>query len=447
MKPQLDHILHHALLYHDYTYTLHAHLHTLPEKFNWSTVMQPIIEALDFCHNLSLVHCNITTHSVFYAKDKWMLGNFEHATLCGGDMEVRHVRNVSPEAAVGQQDGMVRAQFPLDVWGCGRLLYDMLYPSTPFWPSAYTDLQIWASLCTNTLTWTEAMDVCAPTTDLLKKLLHWDPYQRGSLQDIMDELCLTSAHTQVDHYQLLRSKGKDSYKAQDTDTNLVCFIRNYSSDLEFTSEVETLKLVRHPNVVELLDVVDLPNAVGYIVFACGNHSLKDFIHFSRHDMHHEVRRIMLDVLCGIEACHAYDMAHCNINPENIVYFYESVDKAEWKLTGFRNARPFHTKMHVSVRSQFMAPECIPSNQITVTDKLDSYAFAQVLLLMLNSSRQRISDEWKPSVVAELDPNAVELIDALSERQPDQRLALSHASVYLIVTLTGVETSLFRADLQ
>jgi calcium-dependent protein kinase len=107
-------------------------------------------------------------------------------------------------------------------------------------------------------------------------------------------------------------------------------------------EIEILKEVKHPNIIELIDVFEDSKYLHLITEVCTGGELFDRIiaktqsaegHFSEHDAACLVR----EILDAIAYCHNKGIVHRDLKPENFLYLTEK-DDAPIKIIDFGLSR-------------------------------------------------------------------------------------------------------------
>ena len=134
----------------------------------------------------------------------------------------------------------------------------------------------------------------------------------------------------------------------------------------FYQEAQTLKAAEHPNIVQVFETGKLSDDRIYVKMEfLRNGSLEDeasgaYIPFTR------VKRLMIDILRGLEHSHSKNIVHRDIKPANIMIG----NSREGKLSDFGLALPELKKVNVSVLKKYqylmhLAPE---------VNKLSDYTF-------------------------------------------------------------------------
>lgn len=133
----------------------------------------------------------------------------------------------------------------------------------------------------------------------------------------------------VGAYELGKTLGKGSYstvkRAYHIETRNEVAVKILSpknkSDLEdIDREIAILKLLKHPNIIQLLDVVhDETSKKIYLVFELvSGGDLFDYTIARGRLTEREARRIMREVVSGIAYCHAHMVVHRDLKLENLL---------------------------------------------------------------------------------------------------------------------------------
>lgn len=133
----------------------------------------------------------------------------------------------------------------------------------------------------------------------------------------------------MEGYETLGVLGEGTYgvvvKARHRATGRLVAIKKYKQaedddHVRKTSlrEVRVLKQLRHPNVISLLDVFRRDGKL-YLVFEFVENTILQLIELKRHGLSPgEVRRYTYQLLNGVDYCHAHNIIHRDVKPENIL---------------------------------------------------------------------------------------------------------------------------------
>ncbi|RNF27126.1 putative mitogen-activated protein kinase, putative,kinase [Trypanosoma conorhini] len=154
----------------------------------------------------------------------------------------------------------------------------------------------------------------------------------------------------MEGYETLGILGEGTYgvvvKARHRATGRIVAIKKYKQaedddHVRKTSlrEVRVLKQLRHPNIISLLDVFRRDGKL-YLVFEYVENTILQLIEEKRHGLSpEEVRRYTYQLLNGVDYCHAHNIVHRDVKPENILVSKDGV----LKLCDFGFARQLSAK--------------------------------------------------------------------------------------------------------
>eukprot|EP01123_Difflugia_compressa_P000599 TRINITY_DN106_c0_g1_i4.p1 TRINITY_DN106_c0_g1~~TRINITY_DN106_c0_g1_i4.p1 ORF type:complete len:295 (-),score=45.85 TRINITY_DN106_c0_g1_i4:324-1208(-) len=178
--------------------------------------------------------------------------------------------------------------------------------------------------------------------------------------------------SQLDRYEKLQKIGEGTYgvvyKAKDkTDGRFIALkkIRLEHEDEGVPStairEISVLKELQHPNIVSLLDVVNMPNKL-YLVFEFLDQDLKKYMDSIPHFDHQLVKSYLKQLLSGLVYCHRRRILHRDLKPQNLL-----IDRKGYlKLADFGLARavciPVRPYTHEVITLWYRAPEILLGSQ-------------------------------------------------------------------------------------
>ena len=85
-----------------------------------------------------------------------------------------------------------------------------------------------------------------------------------------------------------------------------------------TREIQILKHMQHPHIVNLLEVVERPRHIYLVTEYVAGGELFEFIVAHGRLQEGQACRIFRQVLVAVDACHAYGVAHRDLKPENVL---------------------------------------------------------------------------------------------------------------------------------
>lgn len=149
-------------------------------------------------------------------------------------------------------------------------------------------------------------------------------------------------------------------------------------------EVQCMKLVQHPNVVRLYEVIDTQTKL-YLILEYGDGG-DMYDHIMKYEgqgiSENKARHYFKQIVSAIDYCHKLHVVHRDLKPENVIFF-KSQDLAKLTDFGFSNNYLPGEKLFTSCGSlAYSAPE------ILLGDSYDAPAvgkFFKLYRLLLNFS--------------------------------------------------------------
>ncbi len=87
-----------------------------------------------------------------------------------------------------------------------------------------------------------------------------------------------------------------------------------------------LRLLRHPNIVELKEAFKRKNRV-YLVFEFMDKNLLEILEAHPTGLDHEyIRKIIYQLVKAVDYCHSHDVIHRDIKPENLLISKDNILK-------------------------------------------------------------------------------------------------------------------------
>lgn len=124
-------------------------------------------------------------------------------------------------------------------------------------------------------------------------------------------------------------------------------------------EVRCMKLVQHPHIVRLYEVIDTQTKL-YLVLELGDGDMYDYI-MNNHDRGLDIetaRTYFTQILEAISYCHDLHVVHRDLKPENVIFF-EKLGIVKLTDFGFSNRFEPDTKLDTSCGSlAYSAPEIL-----------------------------------------------------------------------------------------
>ncbi|KAI0218765.1 hypothetical protein L0F63_003967, partial [Massospora cicadina] len=139
---------------------------------------------------------------------------------------------------------------------------------------------------------------------------------------------------------------------------------------KFFTEIEIMKRLKHPNIVQILDVYDSEHLLIFLPFIAGG-DLHGYITSQRDLRVSETQScyIIMQVLFALKYLHARKIAHRDIKPENVLLMTKG-DYPQALVTDFGMARVMGNTAMTSICGtfQYIAPEIIFHNNLLKSSK-------------------------------------------------------------------------------
>ncbi|CAH8438189.1 unnamed protein product [Heterobilharzia americana] len=194
-----------------------------------------------------------------------------------------------------------------------------------------------------------------------------------------------------------------------------------------------MKLVQHPNVVRLYEVIDTPTKL-YLVLELGDGGdLYDYITSHGDGLSEKVaKRYFRQIVTAIAYCHKLRVVHRDLKPENVVFF-EKLGLV--KLTDFGFSNRFIPGTHLDTACgslAYSAPEILLGDSYDAP-KVDIWSLGVILYMLVSGSLpfQETNDsetltkimDCDYSMPSHLSPECKRLISRLLIRDPQKRAHL------------------------
>ncbi|KAL8196943.1 UNVERIFIED_CONTAM: Serine/threonine-protein kinase ulk3 [Gekko kuhli] len=209
---------------------------------------------------------------------------------------------------------------------------------------------------------------------------------------------------------------------------------NKASVENLLTEIEILKTIRHPHIVELKDFQWDKENIYLVMEFCAGGDLSRFIH-TRRILPEKVAQIFLQQLaCALKFLHDRNISHLDLKPQNILL--SSLQKPHLKLADFGFAQhmsPWDEKHVLRGSPLYMAPEMVCSRQYDA--RVDLWSVGVILYEALfgrppfaSKSFTELEDKIRSNQPIELptrprlSSECRDLLQRLLKRDPQQRIS-------------------------
>lgn len=210
-----------------------------------------------------------------------------------------------------------------------------------------------------------------------------------------------------------------------------------AADIErITREIQILKLLNHPNVIKLYEIVDTPRHVYIVQEYMNNGELFDYIVAKGRLSEKEACRFLCQLLNGLHFLHSRRIVHRDLKPENLLLTAHN----DIKIIDFGLSNIFHdTFMKTCCGSPAYAPPEMIQGKLYSGPSADLWSTGIILYAMLcgclpfeGSTTQSLyikilSGEY--STPSYLSQGAKDVLKALLTVNPDDRITIEELITY------------------
>ncbi|KAI8612312.1 kinase-like domain-containing protein [Chytriomyces sp. MP71] len=154
---------------------------------------------------------------------------------------------------------------------------------------------------------------------------------------------------------------------------------NAGHTMQLRLEIRFLKLLNHPNIVKLLDVIETPMRISMVMEFGGIH-LKEYVLANVKVMEHEAREIFRSIVKALNYLHAHCIVHRDVKPQNILIdTNRNVKLIDFGLASYFVHNSFLAAACGSL--QYCAPELLERKNYCGPE-VDTWSLGVVLYFML-----------------------------------------------------------------
>ncbi|CAG8543697.1 13389_t:CDS:10 [Ambispora leptoticha] len=158
-------------------------------------------------------------------------------------------------------------------------------------------------------------------------------------------------------------------------------------------EIQYLKLLRHPHIIKLYEVIATPTDIIMVMEYAGGELFNLIVEKGKMS-EDDARRFFQQIICAVEYCHRHKIAHRDLKPENLLLDpYHNVKIADFGLSNIMTDGDF---LKTSCGSpNYAAPEVI-SGRLYAGPEVDVWSCGVILYVML-CGRLPFDDEYIPTL--------------------------------------------------
>ncbi|XP_029880864.1 SNF-related serine/threonine-protein kinase-like isoform X4 [Aquila chrysaetos chrysaetos] len=217
---------------------------------------------------------------------------------------------------------------------------------------------------------------------------------------------------------------------------------------QLLQEVRCMKLVQHPNVVRLYEVIDT-HAKLYLILELGDGG-DMFDHIMRHEgglAETRAKHYFAQIVHAISYCHKLHVVHRDLKPENVVFFQE---QGVVKLTDFGFSNRFQPGKMLTTSCgslAYSAPEILLGDEYDAP-AVDIWSLGVILYMLVcghppfqeanDSETLTMIMDCRYTVPPHVSAQCADLISRMLQRDPKQRASLEQIEGH--AWLQGVDPS-------
>ncbi|ORY83780.1 kinase-like domain-containing protein [Protomyces lactucae-debilis] len=208
-------------------------------------------------------------------------------------------------------------------------------------------------------------------------------------------------------------------------------------------EIQYLKLLRHPHIIKLFEVINTPTDIIMVIEYAGN-ELFDYIVKRGKMGEQEGRRFFQQIISAVEYCHRHKIVHRDLKPENLLLDDQfNVKIADFGLSNFMTDGNF---LKTSCGSpNYAAPEVI-SGKLYAGPEVDVWSCGVILYVML-CGRLPFDDEFIPTLFKKINGGIYNLPSYLSSGAKSLLQKMLVVNPMNRITIEGIrDHAWFKEDL-
>ncbi|CAD5206749.1 unnamed protein product [Bursaphelenchus okinawaensis] len=205
------------------------------------------------------------------------------------------------------------------------------------------------------------------------------------------------------------------------------------SAADLMQEVRCMKLVQHPNIVRLYEVIDTKTKL-FLILELGDYDMYDYIMKTSEKgiKESDAQQYFSQITKAIDYCHALHVVHRDLKPENVVFF-EKVGMVKLTDFGFSNLYTPGQMLTTSCGSlAYSAPEILLGDSYEAP-AIDVWSLGVILYMLVcgrlpfqeandSETLTRILD-CRYTIPDHVSPNCKDLIQKMLVRDPTKRASL------------------------
>ncbi|TPX61866.1 hypothetical protein PhCBS80983_g00847 [Powellomyces hirtus] len=174
-------------------------------------------------------------------------------------------------------------------------------------------------------------------------------------------------------------------------------------------EIQYLKLLRHPHIIKLYEVITTPTDIIMVMEYAGGELFNYIVNRGRMS-EDDARKFFQQIICAVEYCHRHKIVHRDLKPENVLLDeYDQVKIADFGLSNIMSDGEF---LRTSCGSpNYAAPEVI-NGKLYAGSEVDVWSCGVILYVML-CGRLPFDDDYIPALFKKINGGIFTLPSFLS----------------------------------
>ncbi|SAL98954.1 hypothetical protein [Absidia glauca] len=214
---------------------------------------------------------------------------------------------------------------------------------------------------------------------------------------------------------------------------------NASVEKSIKREIAVMKLIKHPNIINLIDVIDLSDATNlYLIleFVEGGELFEHLISCGKLD-EKEARKYFQQIIFALDYCHRHLICHRDLKPENLLLDKEkNIKICDF---GMASLQPYGSLLETSCGSpHYASPEIVNGVPYNGASS-DIWSCGVILFALLNGHLPFDDDnmhillkkvkEGKYSIPQDIPSSARDLIERILVIDPTKRLTMTEVQAH------------------
>lgn len=159
------------------------------------------------------------------------------------------------------------------------------------------------------------------------------------------------------------------------------FVSNKNVRSRFLDEAKKMVRVKHPNIIQVMDLIDAGDIVAIVMEYIEGQSLKDLIERNGKMSQSEIERLFPQILLALQHVHKAGFVHRDIKPSNFMLSTDGTIKlADFGIAKDKNVAAFTETGTQMGTPMYMSPEQVKSTH-DVDHRSDIYSLGVVLYEM------------------------------------------------------------------